>query len=115
MTTRIAALLVGLLLWTASAARAESPLLHPSLMALAAADDEPPPHEDRNAKKKAPVKDTAPPPETPIYKTWWFWALAGAVVGGTIIVGVATSGSSPHFARTCPAGTLACFGDGRAP
>jgi hypothetical protein len=116
MTMRMAALLVGLMLWVGPAARAESPLYHPSVRALAAADDdEPPRHEDRLARKRQPVKEAAPVEEAPIYKKWWFWALAGAVVGGTVIFGVATFKPAQHVPSACPVGTLACFGDGRMP
>lgn len=114
MTTRVAAvLLLSLTFLSARAVAADSPLLHPSVRALAAADDdEPPPHEDpRAAKKKA--KPTAPVEETPVFKKWWFWALTAAVVGGVAIVGISTFKPAPHVPMACQPGTITCFGDGR--
>jgi hypothetical protein len=34
-------------------------------------------------------------PATPLYKKWWFWAGAGAIVVGAVLTGIALSGSSP--------------------
>jgi hypothetical protein len=115
MTTRVAALLVGLsfLARALPAVAAESPLLHPSARALAAADeDEPPPHEDPRAVKKQVVK-AAPVEEAPVYKKWWFWALTAAVVGAVTVVGISTFKPAPHTPMACQPGTLTCFGDGR--
>lgn len=117
MTTRIAVLLAALMCWlaTTATARADSPLLHPSQLALAAADDEPPPREDRRAAKKQAVEKEVPAEEAPIYKKWWFWALTAAVVGGTVIVGVTTFKPATHLPHACPPTAVACFGDGRNP
>jgi hypothetical protein len=115
MTTRVAGLLVGLMLLAgAAAARAESPLMHPSVRALAAADDdEPPPHEDARTVKKKEAKTAAPAEEAPVYKKWWFWALTAAVVGGTVIFGVTTFKPAQHLPAACSPTAVACFGDGR--
>jgi hypothetical protein len=115
MRTRVLVLVVGLV-WLGGglAARAESPLLHPSQRALAAADDEPPPYEDPRAVKKKPVQEAKPvEDDTPSYKRWWFWALAAAVVGAVTIVGVTTFKPAPHAPQACAPGTITCFGDGR--
>ena len=115
MITRMVALLVGaVMLMAALPARADHPLLHPSARALAAADDdEPPPHQQQVVTK--PVTPAVPPEETPVYKTWWFWALTAAVVGGTVIFGVATFKPTPHAPQACVPMAAACFGDGRPP
>jgi hypothetical protein len=115
MTTRVAGLLVGLMLLAgAGAARAESPLMHPSVRALAAADDdEPPPHEDARTVKKKEAKTAAPAEEAPVYKKWWFWALSAAVVGVVTIAGVSTFKPAPHAPLACQPQTVTCFGDGR--
>jgi tetratricopeptide (TPR) repeat protein len=44
----------------------------------------------------ATVTATAPPPaeSTPIYKEWWFWAGAGAVVAGAVVAAVVLSSST---------------------
>jgi hypothetical protein len=117
MTTRVAALVVGIsFLCAGTIARADSPLLHPSTRALAAADDEdPPPREDRRAVKKQPEKAVEAEDEAPVYKKWWFWALTAAVVGGTVIFGVATFKPADHPPKACMPGTVACFGDRRNP
>jgi hypothetical protein len=114
MTIRIAVLLAAAMAWTASTARADNRLFHPSPRALAAAgEEEPPPHEDDPLKvKPQPVKPTVPAEEAAIYKKWWFWALTAAVVGGIVIVGVTTFKPAQHTAMACPSGTVACFGDG---
>lgn len=118
MTPRLAAVLllgISFLGRVNLAAGADSPLLHPSVRALAAADDdEPPPHEDpRAVKKKEVIKPAAPVEETPVFKKWWFWALTAAVVGGVVIVGVTTFKPAPHVPQACQPGTVTCFGDGR--
>jgi hypothetical protein len=117
MTTPIAGLLAAMMVWLAgtATARADSPLLRPSQYALAAADDEdPPPREDPRALKKKPV-EAVPQDEKPIYKTWWFWALTAAVVGGTVAFGVSTFKPAAHLPNACPPTAVACFGDGRTP
>jgi hypothetical protein len=116
MTSRIVALLIGLMLWTGTTvtAHADSRLLHPSPRALAAADDdEPPPHRTGREEKKE-VK-AAPAEEAPLYKKWWFWALTAAVVGGVVVAGVTTFKPAEHHPNACPPEVQACFGDGRAP
>jgi hypothetical protein len=113
MRTALSALLVGaVLLGGTSSARADSPLFHPTTRALAAADDEPPPHLDRRAAKK-PEQPATPHEVVPVYKTWWFWALTAAVVGGTVVFGVATFKPAPHAPMACMPDSVACFGDGR--
>ena len=117
MTIRIAVVLAGMLVWLGGTelARADTPLLHPSVGALAAADDdEPPPREDpRAAARKKAVKAEVPEEEAPVYKKWWFWALTAAVVGGTVIFGVTTFKPAAHLPHACPPTSVACFGDGR--
>jgi hypothetical protein len=115
MTTRVAAvLLLSLTFLSGRALAADSPLLHPSVRALAAADDdEPPPHQDPRAANKKEVKTTAPADEAPVYKRWWFWALTAAVVGGVAIVGISTFKPAPHVPMACQPGSITCFGDGR--
>jgi hypothetical protein len=52
---------------------------------------------DRMIAGFAPARQVAP---TPIYKKWWFWTIAGAVVAGTVtaaIVGSRSSGREPDF------------------
>lgn len=51
--------------------------------------------------------------EPSAFKTWWFWALAAGVVGSTVALGVWAAQPSDSPARPCPAGVIACFGDGR--
>ncbi|HXU82873.1 MAG TPA: hypothetical protein VN914_15845 [Polyangia bacterium] len=115
MTMRIVAL-AAVMAWAPALARADSPLLHPSQRALAAAgDDEPPPHADPRAQKATPARKAEPEEETPIYKKWWFWALTGAVVGGTVIFGVAAFKPAQHLPAACDPMAVACFGDGRPP
>ena len=50
---------------------------------------------------------TAPPspPREPIYKKWWLWTAAGAVVVVAVVVGVSVgvaSNSHPDFKPTGP-------------
>lgn len=116
MKKRMAALLLGavVLVMGRSEAWARQPVLAPSLGALAAADqDDPPPRGGVVAKKKA--EPTEPVEEKPVYKTWWFWALTAAVVGGTVIFGVATFKPTENAPLACVSGVVACFGDGRSP
>lgn len=83
---------------------------------LLAQSDEPPPREPRTATPPPPPPRPAEDDERPIYKTWWFWALTAAVVGGTVALGVAMRDTSgPRPPRACPMGVIACFGDGRSP
>jgi hypothetical protein len=119
MTTRIAVFLLALLAWSSAWATptgAPGPLFQPSARALAAADEEdPPPRDDPRLLQKKPDKEVVPQEETPIYKTWWFWALTAAVVGGTVVFGVSTFKPAEHFPHACPSNAVACFGDGRTP
>jgi hypothetical protein len=114
MTTRTAALLVALIFATAAgrAAEANSPLLSPSWSALAAADEDPPLRPDhRPVKNPDEDRPVVPAEEVPVYKTWWFWALTAAVVGGVVIFGVTTFEAASHPPKACTPGTVACFGD----
>src|SRR5215210_3559964 len=114
MQTRFVAALVvaAVFAGTAPMAWAQSPVLHPSARALAAADEPPPSRDEAPAVKQATTTDIPEEPK-PLYKTWWFWALTAAVVGGTIIFGVATFKPAENLPRACPLGAVACFGDGR--
>lgn len=101
---------------TADTLRPPLGLLQPSARALLQPDDEdPPPRVDRTVVEK-PVEKKRVEDDRPIYKTWWFWALTAAVVGGTVTAGVLTIKGSPAPPPLgCPPSTLACFGDGRTP
>jgi len=113
MTIRSVALLVGVMMLAGPATvRADHRLFQPSVRALAAADqDDPPPREEPPGVKKQAATPVTPVEETPYYKTWWFWALTAAVVGGTVVLGVATFEPMEHHPMACPAGTVVCFGD----
>jgi hypothetical protein len=117
MRTPIAVLLAAMMAWlgATAAARADSPLFHPSPRALAAAGDDDPPPRNASRAVKEPAADAAPKEETPIYKKWWFWALTAAVVGGTVAFGVAKFKPAVHLPHACPPAAVACFGDGRSP
>jgi hypothetical protein len=72
--------------------------------------DDPGPVLDAEADKKAvPV----PEEERSVFKTWWFWALTAAIVGGTVALGVAAADTVDPTARNCAPTVSACFGDGR--
>jgi tetratricopeptide (TPR) repeat protein len=47
--------------------------------------------------------------DTPIYKRWWFWAGAGAIVAGAIVTGVLLSGGG---STDCGAGVDYCANTG---
>lgn len=51
--------------------------------------------------------------EPSVFKTWWFWTLTAAIVGGTVGLGIWAAQPEDSPARTCSPGTIACFGDGR--
>ena len=51
--------------------------------------------------------------ESSAFKTWWFWALAAAVVGGTVALGVWAAQPEDQPAGLCSPNVIACFGDGR--
>lgn len=91
----------------------------PNLTTLLAIDD---PSASRSAidGEEQPVSVAAgqpasavPEDEAPVYKRWWFWALTGAVVVGTVGLVAWASQTTESPARPCAAGTLVCFGDGR--
>lgn len=84
-------------------AQADDPPLHRR-------DDDPllKPVAEKVETKKAVVEG-----QRPLYKTWWFWLALAAVGGGTAALGAATIETSITPARSCPRGTLVCFGDGR--
>lgn len=66
---------------------------------------------DEAAEKAA--KKNLDDEESSVFKTWWFWALAAGVVGGTVALGVWAAQPTDTPSRPCPAGVAACFGDGR--
>jgi hypothetical protein len=93
---------------------AHEDLLKPSPRALAAADkDEPPPRLDQAPLERKPVKPVVADDDSPVYRKWWFWAVAAAVVGGTIAFGALTFTPAAAHPRACPPTTRLCFGDGR--
>lgn len=50
------------------------------------------------------LSDSAPPADgarPPIYKRWWFWTAAGAVVAGAVITGIALSAGSDTMVGNC--------------
>jgi len=47
-----------------------------------------------------------------VFKTWWFWTLAGAVVTGTVVAGILATSDGDPVARGCEASVNTCFGDG---
>jgi hypothetical protein len=91
--------------------------------ALVALADDPPPtlsekraQEQREAEAaRARADERKPAPEeAPYYKKWWFWALTGVVVGGTVALGVWAIQPSTVPAKACTPGVVGCFGDGRS-
>ena len=103
-----------LLVTTSAPIWAHEDLLRPSPRALAAADkDEPPPHADQAPLQRQPVKPVATDDDSPVYRKWWFWAVAAAVVGGTIAFGALTFTPADARPRACPTTSRLCFGDGR--
>lgn len=51
--------------------------------------------------------------ESSVFKTWWFWALTAAVIGGTVALGVWAAQPEEQPAGLCSPNVIACFGDGR--
>lgn len=70
---------------------------------------------DRVARTRAVTADAAD--ERPLWKSWIFWAVTGALVAGAVGLTLYTaSGSNPSLAP-CPPDvqvSLGCFGAGRA-
>jgi hypothetical protein len=64
--------------------------------------------DEEKARNKKPEPD-----DRPVFKRWWFWALTGAVVGGTALLGVWAIKGSTQPAKACSPGSIGCFGDGR--
>ena len=85
-------------------------------------DDSEKPIGARKAARKAPdaalglpTKELAPAAEVeaPIYKKWWFWVVAAAVVGGIVAVGVVVSQPAGASIHPCPTDVVGCYGEGR--
>lgn len=58
-------------------------------------------------------KATIPEEEESVFRTWWFWVLAGGIVIGSVALGVMASDTDAVTpARSCMPG-YHCFGDGR--
>ncbi len=72
----------------------------------------PEPTETDELLTKAPARP-ADDEEDSVFKTWWFWALTAAVVGGTVALGVWAAQPEDQPAGLCSPGVIACFGDGR--
>jgi hypothetical protein len=89
--------------------------------ALAQADETPPPtrsqvlaQQQREEAARAVAEKKKVQADAPYYKKWWFWALTGAIVGGTVALGFWAIEPSPVPARACSLGVIGCFGDGRS-
>jgi hypothetical protein len=110
----VAALLVAAAFGVvARPAAAADPL--PSLSTLLAVED-PAASDAPDLARPAGTAQTAavaPEDESPVYTKWWFWAITGAVVVGTVGLVVWASQPTDTPAKPCSAGTLVCFGEGR--
>lgn len=111
----VAALLVATTTTAARPAMAADPV--PSLSTLLAIEDPTAPSDTLEAQHRATLNaqptPNAPAEEIPVTSKWWFWALTGVVVVGTVGLVVWASQPTETPAKPCSAGTISCFGDGR--
>ena len=69
----------------------------PASLAIAS----PPPERSLTSTPSMP-----PEPTTPVYKRWWFWTGAGAVVAGGVVTAILLSAKSAPKSPNCSVGAL---------